>query len=507
MGGKGKNNASRSNQTTHFGIMGGLAPSTNIAQGVKRFRLRRARNKQTIPLMPVPGLQYMKEKDILSKNPAGSGGVGLSKVLVDRSMGPCNCGGGNASPDSSGLTLGVKPAPGPCRAPADYAGTPCTTDFQCNYYGHCPDAKCSGQPFDGPLRGTCQGPGWPLGDVGNGLLLKVAGGGEWDGEWIMYPVYPANLSETDYPTLQGKWVSRSGDIVNGYTVTLFAGMTEEAASKKYRHTWIRWWVVFASTDPGKNVGALYSPTFFGGGYPGPQYLAIDVFDGSVLTVPANSPPTQWGSFSPFVPSSYTVTLANTACPQGPTGDDEWDIKDFAGAHCTADQHCSKSGLCNLAFCNQELNECNGPGYPAFAVGSELQLVVHAAPVGGGSLTYTGTWTMIPHYTAQTGKYIQQGIWTSALTPYNTRVTLEAGVVDSASQHQGRGYVDWWITYTDTVSGKVVFSLASPSIPVDPPINNIITTRVFTEQHGAGADWLDASTGGEAGYVVNVTGGT
>ena len=102
MGGKGKNNASRSNQITHFGIMGGLAPSTNIAQGVKRFRLRRARNKQTIPLMPVPGLEYMKERDILSKNPAGSGGVGLSKVLVDRSMGPCNCGGGNSPvPDGS----------------------------------------------------------------------------------------------------------------------------------------------------------------------------------------------------------------------------------------------------------------------------------------------------------------------------------------------------------------------------------------------------------------------
>ena len=94
MGGKAKNNASRSNQITHFGVMGGLAPSTNVAQGVKRFRLRRARNKQTIPLMPIPGLQYMKEKDILSKNPAGSGGVGLSKVLVDRAMGPCNCGGG-----------------------------------------------------------------------------------------------------------------------------------------------------------------------------------------------------------------------------------------------------------------------------------------------------------------------------------------------------------------------------------------------------------------------------
>jgi len=104
MGGKGKNNASRSNQITHYGVMGGLAPSTNIAQGVKRFRVRRARNKQTIPTMPIPGLQYMKEKDILSKNPAGSGGVGLSKVLVDRSMGPCNCGGGN--PTMPAVALG-----------------------------------------------------------------------------------------------------------------------------------------------------------------------------------------------------------------------------------------------------------------------------------------------------------------------------------------------------------------------------------------------------------------
>ena len=64
MGGKAKNNASRSNQTSHYGIMGGLAPSINIAQGVKRFRLRRARNKQTIPLMPVPGLNYMKEYNV-----------------------------------------------------------------------------------------------------------------------------------------------------------------------------------------------------------------------------------------------------------------------------------------------------------------------------------------------------------------------------------------------------------------------------------------------------------
>ena len=88
--------ASMISQTSHFGIMGGLAPSTNIAQGVKRFRLRRARNRQTIPLMPGPGLAFMREHGLLSVNPAGSGGVGLTKVLVDRSMGPCNCGSGES---------------------------------------------------------------------------------------------------------------------------------------------------------------------------------------------------------------------------------------------------------------------------------------------------------------------------------------------------------------------------------------------------------------------------
>ena len=94
MGGKSRYNAMRSNQTEHFGIMGGLAPSTNVAQGVRRWRLKRARNRQTIPLMPIPGLQYMKEHDILSKNPAGSGGVGLTALLSHRAIGPCNCVGG-----------------------------------------------------------------------------------------------------------------------------------------------------------------------------------------------------------------------------------------------------------------------------------------------------------------------------------------------------------------------------------------------------------------------------
>ena len=76
-----RNAASLTNQTSIFGIMGGLAPSTNIAQGVKRFRLRRARNRQTIPLKPGPGLEYMRRKGILSVNPQASGGVGKRVLL------------------------------------------------------------------------------------------------------------------------------------------------------------------------------------------------------------------------------------------------------------------------------------------------------------------------------------------------------------------------------------------------------------------------------------------
>ena len=94
---KVSSSSSMTNQTCHFGIMGGLAPSVGLPAGVGMFRLRRARNKQTIPTGCVPGLQYMKEHDILSKNPAGSGGIGLTKVLVDRSMGPCNCGAPTAA--------------------------------------------------------------------------------------------------------------------------------------------------------------------------------------------------------------------------------------------------------------------------------------------------------------------------------------------------------------------------------------------------------------------------
>ena len=95
--------SSMTNQTCHFGIMGGLAPSVGLPAGARMFRLRRAKNKQPMPTGCIPGLEYMKEHDILSKNPAGSGGIGLTKVLVDRSMGPCNCSGGGGAGGVAGL--------------------------------------------------------------------------------------------------------------------------------------------------------------------------------------------------------------------------------------------------------------------------------------------------------------------------------------------------------------------------------------------------------------------
>ena len=82
MQGKGRYNASRANQTSHFGIMGGLRPMTNGP----RVLSNRGRSQQTIPLSPARGLAYMQKHDILSKNPAGSGGIGRMRLLIHRAM-------------------------------------------------------------------------------------------------------------------------------------------------------------------------------------------------------------------------------------------------------------------------------------------------------------------------------------------------------------------------------------------------------------------------------------
>jgi hypothetical protein len=77
---RARNVASISNRTTIYGIMGGIAPRSRIAANQSAMR-NKARNQQTIPLKPIPGLAYMKGDNpmgryMLSRNPQCSGGVG-----------------------------------------------------------------------------------------------------------------------------------------------------------------------------------------------------------------------------------------------------------------------------------------------------------------------------------------------------------------------------------------------------------------------------------------------
>ena len=80
--GRARGNAKRTHQTSHFGIMGGLAPTRNVANSTLRaYREGHAKLFQDIPPGPVEGLRYMMgdnpmHKYLLSRNPASSGGVG-----------------------------------------------------------------------------------------------------------------------------------------------------------------------------------------------------------------------------------------------------------------------------------------------------------------------------------------------------------------------------------------------------------------------------------------------
>ena len=64
--------ASMSNQISHFGIMGGLY-NRKISG---RSSMNRVTSRLEIPAGAKEGFQYMKMHNLLSKNPAGSGGIG-----------------------------------------------------------------------------------------------------------------------------------------------------------------------------------------------------------------------------------------------------------------------------------------------------------------------------------------------------------------------------------------------------------------------------------------------
>jgi len=76
-GGKGTHNASRSNQTSHFGIMGGI-PRMSGHKASILHRLQR-NTGSPIPIGAVAGRAYMVGRGLLSVNPQGSGGVGKTQ--------------------------------------------------------------------------------------------------------------------------------------------------------------------------------------------------------------------------------------------------------------------------------------------------------------------------------------------------------------------------------------------------------------------------------------------
>tara|TARA_Y100001958_G_scaffold27577_3_gene17526 strand:+ start:23367 stop:26828 length:3462 start_codon:yes stop_codon:yes gene_type:complete len=70
---KQRNKSSITNKTTIFGNMAGIISSKR--SGVSSFS--RANTKNTLPADPEEGFLYMKNNNMLSKNPVGSGGVGV----------------------------------------------------------------------------------------------------------------------------------------------------------------------------------------------------------------------------------------------------------------------------------------------------------------------------------------------------------------------------------------------------------------------------------------------
>lgn len=77
-----RNQSSLVNQTSIYGIMGGLAPTRNARASIIRIRLIKGRsNLAGMPTRPVPGLEYLRANDMLSVNPQGSGGVGKRVLL------------------------------------------------------------------------------------------------------------------------------------------------------------------------------------------------------------------------------------------------------------------------------------------------------------------------------------------------------------------------------------------------------------------------------------------
>jgi hypothetical protein len=74
--------SSMSNQTSHFGIMGGTASVTGGPSSVRSHKLRKAPTRLVIPVKPAQALAYMTLNKLLSVNPAHSGGIGKRSLIM-----------------------------------------------------------------------------------------------------------------------------------------------------------------------------------------------------------------------------------------------------------------------------------------------------------------------------------------------------------------------------------------------------------------------------------------
>ena len=66
-------------KTNVYMIMGGLAPRTGVPTATRSHQQLHATNTQSIPqpgLENLAGIRYMRDRNLLSSNPACSGGVG-----------------------------------------------------------------------------------------------------------------------------------------------------------------------------------------------------------------------------------------------------------------------------------------------------------------------------------------------------------------------------------------------------------------------------------------------
>ena len=84
-----RSKATITNNTNCFGVMGGLAPQNGINAKALSPSRRRARNQQTLSVNPALGKLQLMERNILSRNPPGSGGVGKTSIIAFRKAEPC----------------------------------------------------------------------------------------------------------------------------------------------------------------------------------------------------------------------------------------------------------------------------------------------------------------------------------------------------------------------------------------------------------------------------------